>query len=236
MKNLHYLFIVLLLSACASSSQIFQDINKHLGLDEGGYTEAEAGEGIRQALIKGISEGVQEVGQLDGYFKNPQIKIPFPPEAVKIENTLRDIGLGNEVDKVTLTLNRAAEDAAIGAKDIFISAIKQLTFQDAVAIVTGEENAATEFLRRTTSDQLTERFKPVISNSLDKVNATKYWGDAFNTYNRIPLVQKLNPDLEGYVTQKAIDGLFVMVAKEEKAIRENPAERTTEILRKVFGG
>jgi len=236
MKYLYLLILVLFLCSCASQGQIWQDAKKQLGLEEDGYTEAEAGEGIKQALIKGITKGVSEVSQLDGYFKNPEIKIPFPPEAQKVESTLRDIGMDKQVDKVILTLNRAAEDAAVEAKDIFIDAIRQLTFQDAIAIVTGEKNAATEYLRNSTSQQLSQRFEPIIENSLEKVDATKYWGDAVGAYNKIPFVKRVNPDLEAYVTQKAIDGLFVMVAREEQAIRENPVERTSEILRKVFGG
>jgi hypothetical protein len=172
---------------------------------------------------------------VDGYFKNPEIKIPFPPDVKKVETRIRQIGLGDEVDKFIMTLNRGAEDAAKEAKPIFITAIKSMTIQDAWGILKGEENAATQYLQRTTSSQLKEKFKPVIHNSLEKVNATKYYGDIVGTYNKIPLVEKVNPDLDDYATDKAIEGLFIMIAKEEKKIREDPVARTSALLKKVFG-
>jgi enolase len=129
----------------------------------------------------------------------------------------------------------ARTDAAKEAKPIFVSAIKSMTIQDAWAILKGEDNAATEYLKRVTSAQLKEKFKPVIQNSLNKVNATKYYGDLVTRYNKIPLVDKVNPDLDDYATDKAIDGLFTMIAKEEKNIRQDPVARTTELLKKVFG-
>ena len=173
--------------------------------------------------------------QLDGYFKNPEIKIPFPPEVKKVEDKLRQLGLGNKVDEFVMTLNRGAEDAAKEAKPIFISAIRQMTIEDAWGILKGDQNAATNYLKRTTSAQLKEKFSPVIQSSLDKVSATKYYGDVTNTYNKNPFVEKVNPDLNSYATDKAIEGLFMMIAKEEKNIRDNPAARTTELLKKVFG-
>ena len=176
------------------------------------------------------------VEKIGGYFDNPQIKIPFPPEAKEIEQKLRAIGMGDKVDEVVLTINRAAEDAATEAKPIFISAIKNLTLRDALNIVRGENDAATKYLKENTSQQLAAQFKPKIEVSLEKVDATKYWDDVITTYNKIPFVKKMNPDLAEYVTEKAIEGLFVMIAKEEDKIRKDPAARTTELLRKVFGG
>lgn len=199
-----------------------------------GLSQEDAGKGIKEALTKGIEKGVEKVGVTDGYFKNPSIKIPFPEEAKTVETKLRAAGLGNKVDDAVLSLNRAAEDAANEAKPIFVNAIKQLSFQDAVKIIQGEDNAATQYLDKTTSNALTEKFRPIIKNSLENVQATKYWDDVMNSYNKIPFVKKVNPNLEEYVTQKAIEGLFVMVAKEEKLIREDPAARTTDILKKVF--
>ena len=142
--------------------------------------------------------------------------------------------MGSEVDRFVMTLNRGAEEAAKEAKPIFISAIKSMTIQDAWGILRGEPDAATQYLKRTTSAQLREKFKPVIQNALNKVNATKYYGDIVNTYNQIPLVQDVNPDLNEYATEKAMEGLFALIAKEEKNIRENPVARTTELLKKVF--
>lgn len=148
---------------------------------------------------------------------------------------MRDIGLGSEVDRFILTLNRGAEEAAKEAKPIFIQAIRSMTIDDAWAILKGEPDAATQYLRRTTSAQLREKFKPVIQNALNKVNATRYYSDLINRYNQIPFVDKINPNLDDYATDKAIDGLFLMIAKEEKLIREDPMARTTDLLKRVFG-
>lgn len=230
------LIISLSLASCTSAqiSQTLSEVNKSIGTEQQ-PTTAEVGEGLKEALIKGISKGSDLVSQLDGYFKNPEIKIPFPPDVKKVEDKLRQIGLGSEVDKFVLSLNRGAEDAAKEAKPIFVNAIKQMTIQDAWSILKGEPDAATQFLKRTTTAQLKEKFKPVIQASLNKVNATKYYGDLVNTYNKIPLVQKVNPNLDDYATDRAIEGLFVMIAKEEKNIRQDPLARTTDLLKKVFG-
>jgi hypothetical protein len=227
----------LIFGACTSAqiNQTLGDVNKTLGNSSQPLTTAEVAEGLKEALIKGISTGSDVASQLDGYFKNPEIKIPFPPEVKKVEDRLRQVGFGNEVDKFVMTLNRGAEDAAKEAKPIFIAAIRAMTIQDAWAILRGEPDAATQFLKRTTSSQLKEKFKPVIQNSLNKVNATRYYSDIVNRYNQIPLVQKVNPNLDDYATDKAIEGLFILIAREENNIRQNPVARTTELLRKVFG-
>src|SRR5687768_10830780 len=232
-----WLFSALIFGACTSAqiNQTLGDVNKTLGGSSAPLTTAEVAQGLKEALIKGISKGADLVSKVDGYFKNPEIKIPFPPEVKKVEDRLRQLGLGSEVDKFVMTLNRGAEDAAKEAKPIFIEAIRSMTIQDAWAILKGEPDAATQYLKRTTSGLLKEKFKPVIQNSLSKVNATKYYGDIVSRYNQIPFVTKVNPDLDDYATDKAIEGLFVMIAKEEKNIRANPVARTTEILRKVFG-
>lgn len=221
--------------ACTTAqiNQAISDANKAVN-GEKPLTTEEVGAGLKEALINGISKGSDLVSQMDGYFKNPEIKIPFPPDVKKVEDRLRQIGLGGEVDKFVMTLNRGAEDAAKEAKPIFIAAIKQMTIDDAWAILKGEPDAATQYLKRTTSTQLKEKFKPVIQTSLDKVNATKYYGDIINKYNSIPLVQKVNPDLNDYATELAMQGLFIMIAREEKNIRQDPAARTTELLKRVF--
>jgi hypothetical protein len=191
--------------------------------------------GLKEALTNGISKGSDLVSQVDGYFKNPEIKLPFPPDAKRAEEKLRQIGMGNDVDRFILTLNRAAEDAAKESKPIFVAAIKGMTIQDAGNILKGQPDAATQYLKKTTSAPLKDKFKPVIQNSLQKVNATKYYADLITTYNKIPFVQKLNPNLDDYATDKAMEGLFIMIAKEEKNIRQNPLARTSELLKKVFG-
>lgn len=233
-----WIAVIVICCACTTAqiNQTLGDVNKTLGgTTSQPLTTAEVADGLKEALIKGISTGSDLVSQLDGYFKNPEIKIPFPPEVKKVEDKLRQIGFGSEVDKFVMQLNRGAEDAAKEAKPIFITAIRSMTIQDAWAILRGENDAATQYLKRTTSDQLKSKFKPVIQNSLNKVNATKYYGDIVNRYNQLPLVQKVNPNLDDYANDKAIEGLFLMIAKEEKNIRENPIARTTELLKKVFG-
>lgn len=200
----------------------------------GKLSTEEVASGLKEALTKGVSKGSDEVSKQDGFFKNAAIKIPFPPEIQQVESTLRKMGMDEQVDKFVLSLNRAAEDAAKEAKPIFVSAIKQMTIEDAWSILKGEEDAATQYLNKTTSAQLKEKFKPVIKASLDKVNATKYYKDLITAYNKVPMVKKVSPDLDVYATDKATDGLFVMIAKEEKNIRENPGARTSELLKKVF--
>ncbi len=235
MKKAVYL-VFFVLSACTTAqlNQAISDANKMIG-GEQPLTANEVGEGLKEALIKGISTGSDLVSKTDGYFKNPEIKIPFPPDVKRVEDRLRQIGLGSEVDKFIVTLNRGAEDAAKEAKPIFIAAIKQMTIDDAWAILKGEPDAATQFLKRTTSTQLKAKFQPVVQASLDKVNATKYYGDIVTRYNSIPMVQKVNPDLNDYATEMAMQGLFTMIAREEKNIRQDPVARTTELLRRVFG-
>lgn len=225
-------FIILILFSGCTSTQINRTINDVMG--GGNLTQEQVAAGLKEALEKGVINGSSLASQVDGYFRNPQIKLPFPPDAQNVENKLRQIGLGNEVDKFILTLNRAAEQAAAEAKPIFINAIRSLTIQDAWGILKGDQHAATNYLKRTTTDQLKAKFQPIIANALNKTNATKYYADLINTYNKIPFVNHMNPDLDIYATEKSIEGLFYLVAQEEERIRENPAARTTELLRKVF--
>jgi Protein of unknown function (DUF4197) len=196
-----------------------------------------ASNGLRDALTQGIQKGVELVSKTDGYYKNPIIKIPFPAEFKMVEEGVRKIGMGKVADQAVESMNRAAEQAAGDALPIFLDAIKQLNFTDVMSILNGtSDRAATDFLQRTTTAQLTERFKPIIGDALIKVDATKYWGTITQAYNQIPFMQKVNPDLSEYVTQKAVDGLFMMVAQEEKNIRQNPTARTTDVLQQVFSG
>jgi hypothetical protein len=235
MKKVYFPLIILLLCSQLSNGQFLKDVKKLLNQNPKSLTEKDAADGIKEALIKGTGESVNLVSVLDGYWGNPEIKIPFPPEAREAESTLRSIGMGKKVDEFNISMNRAAEKAATEAKNIFITAIKSMTVKDAINIVKGPDNAATSYLRKTSSPELVEKFKPVIKSSLDNVNATRYWSDLITTYNKIPLVKKMNPNLSEYVTQKAIDGLFIMIAKEELKIRKDPVARTSELLKKVFG-
>ncbi|MBF9222829.1 DUF4197 domain-containing protein [Hymenobacter ruricola] len=205
------------------------------GAGQGNVSNTEAASGLKEALLQGISKGADQASQTDGFNLNKLIRIPFPPDAQRVATTLRSIGLGSQVDKFELSLNRGAEDAAKSAKPIFISAIKSLTFSDVWNILTGQKDAATQYLKRTTSAQLTAAFAPIVQQSLDKVGATRYYTQLATTYNQLPLTQKVQPDLNQYATGKAVDGLFTLIAQEEANIRENPVARTTEILRRVFG-
>ncbi len=198
-------------------------------------TEEEVAKALKEALTIGIQKGVTQVSKPDGYFLDLEIKIPLPKEAKQVEDKLRMLGQDKLIDDAIESLNRAAEDAASGAKDLFVNAIKEMTLNDVMNILNGNEDAATQFLEEHTRTQLVEKFKPIIKVSLDKVDATKHWNTVFSNYNKLPFVSKVNPDLEDYVTNKAIDGLFVQIAKEEKEIRVNPVARVTDLLKKVFG-
>ncbi len=227
------LLVSTFLTACAQFNPT--QLGGILGQNSAELSSTEIGQGLKEALKVGIENGSSKASAVDGYFKNSLIKIVFPPDAQKIENTLRQIGLGPDVDKFVLSLNRAAEDAAKKAKPIFWSAITSMTIQDALGILKGDKNAATEYLRKTTYQNLYQEFSPVVQTALSQQNATKYYSDLATAYNKIPLTsQKLNPDLQKYATDQAIGGLFKLVAEEELKIRENPAARVTDILKKVF--
>lgn len=218
-----------------NSCDVLQQLPQTGGL--GGVTQAEAAQGIKEALSQGLIKATLQLNKQDGFFGDAFYKILLPPDAKKIENTLRTLGLGKSVDKAILQINRGAEDAAGFAQPIFMDAIKQMTLTDAINIVKGGDTSATHYFRIKTMEKLTSAFLPVIKSSLNKVDATKYYSDMVNTYNNFPTTfKKLNPDLPNFVTEKATNALFDLVAKEEKNIRENPLARTTDILKKVFGG
>ncbi|PLW89149.1 DUF4197 domain-containing protein [Mucilaginibacter sp.] len=231
-KNLLLIpFIFVGFSSCDTLNQVAQSTVQQYG----NPSQLEISNGLKQALELGTDKSSDQLSAVDGFFKNAAVKILFPPEAQKVESTLRSIGLGKLADNVILSLNRAAEDATGQAKPIFINAIKQMTLQDVTNILLGRQDAATQYFKRTTTQQLSASFKPVIQNSLSKVGATRYYSDAAAAYNRIPLVTKVNPNISDYVTQKAIDGLFVVIAQEELNIRQNLSARTTPLLQKIFG-
>src|SRR5882762_4456758 len=172
--------------------------------------------GLKEALNQGTKKSADKLSAVDGFFKDAAVKILLPPEAQKVEKTLRSAGFGKQVDDAILSLNRAAEDAAKSAAPIFLSAVKNMSVQDGVGILKGADTAATSYLRKSTTAQLTTAFRPVIDTSLQKTGATKYWKIVFDTYNKMTLVTKVNTDLSGYATQKAMDGVFYYVAQEEK--------------------
>lgn len=211
-------------------------LNEQTGNGGSNLTNSEIIAGLKQALEIGSNNAGNQLSALNGYFGNQLIKILMPPEVRQVEQTLRSIGMGGEVDKAILAMNRAAEDAAQKAAPIFVDAIRTITIQDGLSILRGGNGAATNYLKSRTTQQLTNAFRPVIENSLRKVDATKYWTQVFTIYNRLPTTRtKVNPDLAGYVTERALNGLFVTVEQEENKIRQNPSARVTDLLRKVFG-
>jgi hypothetical protein len=189
--------------------------------------------GLKEALTVGANNGTNKLSMVDGFFKDAALKILMPAEAQKVEKKLRDMGMGKQVDQAILSMNRAAEDAAKSAAPIFINAIKGITIQDGLGILKGGDFAATNYLKTKTVAQLTEAFRPVIEQSLEKVNATKYWKTLFTTYNTFSK-EKVNTDLSAYVTEKATAGIFYQVGLEEQKIRKDPFARTTDLLKKVF--
>lgn len=232
------LYIVLAAFLCCSwncNAQLLENAKKLVTSKASGYTEKDAVDAIKEALGKGTDASVKLVSAKNGYFSNPSIKIPFPPDAKVMEKKLRSFGFDKKVDEVIVTLNRAAEDAAKDAGTIFLNAIKNMSVSDGISIVKGDNNAATQFLKKNTSADLKAKFLPIIKVSLDKVYATKYWGDLVKLYNKIPGSKKMNPNLPDYVTDKAIEGLFIMIAAEELKIRKDPVAQTTDLLKKVFG-
>ncbi|RPE13341.1 DUF4197 domain-containing protein [Chitinophaga lutea] len=223
----------------ASQAQI---LKKAAGILNGGssttgsVTENEAGLGIKEALEKGVSAGISLLNKQNGFFGNELYKVLLPPDALKAERALRSIGLGGEVDKAILQINRAAEQAVGFAKPIFVNAIKQMTITDALNLLRGGQRSATDYFQNKTTESLKTAFSPVIDSALNKTSATKYYGSLVTKYNSLPTTfNKINPDLKGYVTEKAVQALFDQIAKEELAIRQNPAARTSELLKKVFG-
>ena len=197
-------------------------------------SEADISEGLKAALRIGAENATHQLSVQDGFFGNQLIKILMPEDAKKVETTLRKMGLGSKVDQLILSMNRAAEDASIKALDIFVGSIAHLSIDDGLKILKGPNDAATQYLKNTTTAALTEAFTPVIEESLGKVHAPQYWSAVFNTYNKIPFVKKVNPNLTAYVTERALNGVFVKIAEEEAKIRTSPAARVTEILKKVF--
>ena len=190
--------------------------------------------GLKEALEKGTERGTEKLSAADGFFKDAAIKILMPDEAKKAEQKLRSIGLGSQVDNAIESMNRAAEDASKSAAPIFVNAIKQMSIQDAVGILKGSDFAATDYLKNKTTAELTTAFRPVIEQSLTKVDATKHWNTVFTNYNRFSM-NKVNPDLAAYVTEKALAGIFHEVALQEQKIRKDPVAQTTDLLRQMFG-
>ncbi len=197
-------------------------------------SQSEVAQGLKEALIVGATNSSYDASKKGGFNTNPLIRIPFPKDAEKIKTTLVKVGMKSQVTQFEKTLNAAAEDASQFAKKIFIDAVKEMTIKDAMDILKGKDNAATNYLKKQTSEELYVKFKPIVKQSIAKVDLTKHWNMLSNRYNALPLSKKVNPDLEDYITSQTINGLFVLIANQEKEIRNNPNARVSEILQKVF--
>ncbi|AWI26239.1 DUF4197 domain-containing protein [Flavobacterium pallidum] len=199
-----------------------------------GNGAVDIGAGLKEALNKGVTEQVSKLTAVDGFYKNEAVKILMPEELQKVDKTLRKMGMASLADEGILALNRAAEDAVKEATPIFVSAIKNININDAKSILMGNDNAATLYLQSETTTPLYAKFNPVVKQSIGKVGADIIWASIIKKYNSIPLVTKVNPDINDYVTNKALEGVFKMITVEEKNIRNNLGSRTSDLLRKVF--
>jgi hypothetical protein len=239
-KLLIVLFLVAGLAEMGQSQTFLKDLKKKVTNNSNGGSNLSSDEiisGLKQALTLGAQKSADRLSAVDGFFKDAAVKVLLPPQAQNVEKTLRGLGMGKLVDDAILSMNRAAEDASKSAAPIFVDAVKKMTVQDGLGILRGADTAATGYLRKTTSPELTAAFHPVIDSSLQKTGATKYWKTVFDTYNKLPTTfTKVDPDLASFVTQKAMDGIFYYVAQEEKKIRKDPAAQVTDLLKKVFGG
>lgn len=222
---------IFFITSCAELQQVVDSLPQETGSI---LSNADIGAGLREALDKGIEKQVSKLTQKDGYLNNQLVKILLPEELKKVDKGLRDIGLSKLADEGLKVLNRAAEDAVGTATPIFVSAVKNITFNDAKNILLGGDNAATTYLQNGTNSALYAQFNPVIKNSFSKVGADKVWTNIITKYNSIPFVKKVNPDLTDYTTQEALKGVYTMIAVEEKEIRTKVGARSTALLQKVF--
>jgi len=230
MKKIVLLFVACFaLQSCAELQSIASQLPQ-----SGALSQADIGNGLRQALNKGVNKEVTKLMATDGFFKNEAVKILLPQELRDVDSGLRKIGLGSVADEGLKLLNRAAEEATKEALPIFVDAVKDITFADAKNILLGDQRAATTYLESKTQQSLYDKFSPVIDKNLSEVGATKLWSDAITRYNTIPLLNDVNPDLRDYVTQQALKGVFTMIAQEEIEIRSSVNSRTTDLLKRVF--
>ena len=240
-----YAFLVLQVSAQDINKSI-DNVQKNVQTELDKYTKKknkskpltndEVIRGLKEALNVGTNNSTASASKVDGFYKNPLVFIPFPPEVEKVKNTAINLGMQKQVDDFVMTLNRAAEEASKEAAPVFLEAIKGMSIGDGFSILKGTDSAATHYLKEKTTTDLTTKFTPIIKNSIEKVQVTKYWNPIINSYNRVPGVEKQNPNLDQYITAKALAGLFKLIAVEEKKIRTEPLARINDILKRVFGG
>ena len=240
MKRILFIASIFVFGNCLHAqnilNQVQNQVNNAIGQGNGGTPKNdEVIRGLKEALNIGTKNAASSASKSDGFFKNPLIKIPFPPEAKMVETKARQFGMGSEVDKFVKNMNRAAEEASKEAAPIFINAVKTMSISDGLSILRGGDDAATNFLKTKTSAELTTTFSPIVKNAINKVQLTKYWKPIINKYNMVPGLKKMNPDLDKYVTEKALEGLFKLLAQEEAKIRKDPLAQVTDLLKRVFG-
>lgn len=229
MKKIILTVFLFQLFGCAELQQVANQLPQG-----GAIGNNEIANGLREALDMGVKKQVSKLTQTDGFLKNELVKIVLPQELQKVDKTLRDIGLSSLADEGLKILNRAAEEAVSEATPIFVNAVRGITFNDAKNILLGGDHAATDYLTQATRTELYAKFNPVIKKSFEKVGADKIWGNLITKYNSLPLTNDVNPDLTDYVTNEALQGVFTMIAVEEKEIRTNATSRTTALLKRVF--
>ena len=236
MRNI-VLSVVIVFVCCSCQTQAVKSLwdSVNSAAPGGALTNSEVIAGLKEALTIGVKESSTIASAVDGFYKNPKISIPFPAEAQTVKDVLSKTGFSSQISAFEQSINRAAEEAAKGAFEVFAGAVKEMTIQDGFAILNGGETAATNYLREKTTIPLTTKFSPVVKNAIEKVNVTSYWNPLVNAYNMIPGVTRQNPNLEEYITGKAIDGLMTLIAEEEVKIRQDPAAQVTALLKKVFG-
>ena len=231
-KKILVLAIAIQFAGCAELQKVANQVSQSSGGSV--LSQDQIGNGLKEALNKGISNQVSKLTSTDGFYKNELVKILLPEELQKVDKTLRAIGLGSLADEGIKALNRAAEDAVSEATPIFVNAVKEITFTDVRNILLGSDNAATSYLEGKTQTALYGKFNPVIKNSFAKVGADQIWTNLITKYNELPLTNDVNPDLTDYVTQQALEGVYKMIAVEEKEIRTKTQSRTTDLLQRVF--
>jgi hypothetical protein len=239
MKIIH-LILICIFTVSLQAQNAKDLLNKANNVVKGGgkknLSNEQVVQGLKEALTIGSNNASASASKMDGFLGNAAIKIPFPPEAREVESKARQLGMSAQVNEFVKTLNRAAEEASKEAAPIFVNAVKGMTFTDGVSILRGNDDAATQFLNQRTSPELKTKFRPVIKRAIDKVQLTKYWSPIITRYNKLPMVRKMNPNLEDYVLDRTLKGLFTLIAQEEFKIRKDPAARVNDILRSVFGG
>ena len=221
------------LNVGTTATQVLNTATSALGI--GSLSDGDIVSGLKEALSIGANNSAIQLNALDGFNKNQLIRIPFPKDAIMVAQKLRQLGFGSKVDAFETSLNRAAETASKEAAPIFVNAITSMSISDAKNILTGQNNAATTYLQSSTRTQLFSSFSPIVGKAISSASVTKYWDELANIYNKLPLVSKVNPNLTEYTTNKALDGLFTVLAGEELKIRQDPSARVSDILKKVFG-